>query len=197
MISAVLAVPVIASGGAGGKRFRAVPDRYVALRSFALSPGQWEELQIPVSMAFFFKNSVEDRVVAFYPSPAGATESLLPLDAGTFADEQDHRVNRRPAEVHRQRRGCELIVQLADLVDEQAADQRSEDGGYARRASPYAERSALLLAFERARQDGQRPGHEDGSRRTRGGEEQQDERAAGHPPRLAARPGPCGGVEAV
>lgn len=68
-------------GGAGGKRFRAVPDRYVALRGFALSPGQWEELQIPVGMAFFFKNSVEDRVVAFYPSPAGATESLLPLDA--------------------------------------------------------------------------------------------------------------------
>lgn len=72
---------LFASGGAGGKRFRAVPDRYVALRSFALSPGQWEELQIPVSMAFFFKNSQEDRVVGFYPSPAGATESLLPLDA--------------------------------------------------------------------------------------------------------------------
>jgi hypothetical protein len=32
-------------------------------------------------MAFFFKNSAEERVVAFYPSPAGATESLLPLDA--------------------------------------------------------------------------------------------------------------------
>ncbi len=72
---------LFSAGGAGGKRFRAVPDRYVALKGFALSPGQWEELQIPVAMAFFFKNSVEDRVVAFYPSPAGATESLLPLDA--------------------------------------------------------------------------------------------------------------------
>jgi hypothetical protein len=72
---------LFSSGGAGGKRFRAVPDRYVALKGFALDPGQWEELQIPVAMAFFFKNSVEDRVVAFYPSPAGATESLLPLDA--------------------------------------------------------------------------------------------------------------------
>ena len=28
-----------------------------------------------------FRNSVQDRVVAFYPSPAGATESELPLDA--------------------------------------------------------------------------------------------------------------------
>ena len=72
---------LFSQGGAGGIRFRAVPDRYLALPGFALSPGQWEELQIPVSMAFFFHNSQEDRVVAFYPSPAGATESLLPLDA--------------------------------------------------------------------------------------------------------------------
>lgn len=68
-------------GGAGGKRFRAVPDRYVALPGFALGAGQWDELQIPVGMAFFFYNSQEERFVAFYPSPAGATESLLPLDA--------------------------------------------------------------------------------------------------------------------
>ncbi len=72
---------LFAGGGAGGNRFRAVPERYITLRSFALSPGQWEELQIPVAMAFFFRNSVEDRVVAFYPSPAGATESMLALDA--------------------------------------------------------------------------------------------------------------------
>jgi hypothetical protein len=32
-------------------------------------------------MAFFFTNSELDKTVAFYPSPAGATESLLPLDA--------------------------------------------------------------------------------------------------------------------
>ena len=37
-------------------------------------------LQIPVSVAFFFVNSTLDRVAAFYPSPAGATESLLSLD---------------------------------------------------------------------------------------------------------------------
>lgn len=72
---------LFSADGAGGKRFRAVPERYLTLRGFALSPGQWEELQIPVAMAFFFHNSREDRVVAFYPSPAGATESLLPLDA--------------------------------------------------------------------------------------------------------------------
>ena len=67
--------------GAGGRRFRAVPDRYVAFPDIRLTPAQWETLQIPVSVAFFFVNSSLARVAAFYPSPAGATESLLPLDA--------------------------------------------------------------------------------------------------------------------
>ena len=66
--------------GAGGHRYRAVPDRYLSFPDFALSPGQWDSLQIPVSVAFFFVNSSLDRVAAFYPSPAGATESLLSLD---------------------------------------------------------------------------------------------------------------------
>ena len=34
-------------------------------------------------MAFFFRNSRSGEVSGFYPSPAGATESLLPLDAWT------------------------------------------------------------------------------------------------------------------
>jgi hypothetical protein len=57
-----------------------VPDDYRALPSLEVSPGQWDQLQIPVSVAFFFYNSQLGRVAAFYPSPAGATESLLPLD---------------------------------------------------------------------------------------------------------------------
>jgi len=67
--------------GAGGQRYRAVPDRYLSFPSFRLSPAQWDGLQIPVSVAFFFLNSSLERVAAFYPSPAGATESLLSLDA--------------------------------------------------------------------------------------------------------------------
>jgi hypothetical protein len=46
----------------------------------ALTPTQWDNLQIPVSTAFFFFNSEAEQLVAFYPSPAGATESLLPVD---------------------------------------------------------------------------------------------------------------------
>ena len=72
---------VFAPQGAGGTRFRAVPDRYVSFPDFALSASQWDALQIPVGVAFFFMNSSLDHVAAFYPSPAGATESLLSLDS--------------------------------------------------------------------------------------------------------------------
>ena len=42
---------------------------------------------VPISMAFFFRSTPDARVVAFYPSPAGATESLLPLE--TWTDIED------------------------------------------------------------------------------------------------------------
>jgi hypothetical protein len=68
------------SEGAGGVHYRAVPDRYLAFPDFQLSPGQWDSLQIPVGIAFFFFNSALGRVAAFYPGPAGATESELALE---------------------------------------------------------------------------------------------------------------------
>lgn len=62
-------------------RYRAVPERYLSFPEFALTPGAWASLEIPVNLAFFFRNSTLGRTVAFYPGPAGATESELPLDA--------------------------------------------------------------------------------------------------------------------
>lgn len=59
--------------------YRAVPDRYLAFPD--LPAPVWEELALPVGMAFLFVNSDLQRVVAFYPGPAGATESELPLQA--------------------------------------------------------------------------------------------------------------------
>ena len=41
----------------------------------------WESLQLPINLAFFLPSTPAGRVVAFYPSPAGATESLVPLEA--------------------------------------------------------------------------------------------------------------------
>lgn len=72
---------VFAPEGAGGARFRSVPDRFVSFPDFTLSAAEWDALQIPVGVAFFFVNSALGRVAGFYPSPAGATESLLSLEA--------------------------------------------------------------------------------------------------------------------
>jgi uncharacterized protein DUF5947 len=67
--------------GASGGHFKRVPTERRRLRDVRLGADFWERLQIPVRLAFFFENSEAQRVVAFYPGPAGATESLLPLDA--------------------------------------------------------------------------------------------------------------------
>jgi hypothetical protein len=50
------------------------------LADFKLTGEQWDRLQIPVGIAFFFFNSAIGRIAAFYPGAAGATESLLPLE---------------------------------------------------------------------------------------------------------------------
>jgi hypothetical protein len=68
-------------GAAGGGHYRLVPDRRLRLADFEMDDVAWEELRIPVDMAFFFHRSDAGRVVAYYPSPAGPTESLLELDA--------------------------------------------------------------------------------------------------------------------
>jgi hypothetical protein len=70
-----------------GTKYKRVPRRVLALADFHLSDGQWESLMIPISMAFFFRSTPDSRVVTFYPSPAGATESLLPLE--TWKDIED------------------------------------------------------------------------------------------------------------
>lgn len=67
--------------GADQGRYRTVPDRYLRITPFTLPPPAWAALQIPVGMAFVVGNTQLDRTVAFYPSPGGATESELPLDA--------------------------------------------------------------------------------------------------------------------
>jgi hypothetical protein len=62
-------------------RYRLVPDRRLFLEDFELSDAQWDSLRIPVDMAFFFYSTPAERVVVFYPSPMGPTESLLKLSA--------------------------------------------------------------------------------------------------------------------
>jgi hypothetical protein len=67
--------------GAGGGHFRLVPTSVRLVTDFELDDALWQRLRLPVDMAFFFESSAVERTVAFYPSPLGATESLLELDA--------------------------------------------------------------------------------------------------------------------
>ncbi|MGD0362226.1 MAG: DUF5947 family protein [Bryobacteraceae bacterium] len=71
-------------GSQAGSKYKRVPRRIRFLAGFRLTDAEWAGLTIPINMAFFFKSSPEARVVAQYPSPAGATESQLPLD--TWSD---------------------------------------------------------------------------------------------------------------
>jgi hypothetical protein len=63
------------------ERYRLVPSRRLRLEDFRLDELTWERLRLPVEMAFFFRSSAAGRVTAFYPSPMGATESRLEIDA--------------------------------------------------------------------------------------------------------------------
>src|ERR1700676_3836966 len=64
-----------------GVKFKRVPRRVRALPGFTLSDAEWNGLMVPINMAFFFRSSLENRVIVLYPSPAGATESLLALES--------------------------------------------------------------------------------------------------------------------
>jgi len=49
------------------------------LENFLLTDADWDTLNIPIGLAFFQKTQA--RIIAFYPGPAGPTESLLELNA--------------------------------------------------------------------------------------------------------------------
>lgn len=67
--------------GARGRKYHLVPRRYLALPDFHMTDEQWDELMIPVNMVYIFRSTLAKRAVAFYPSPAGAMESLLSLES--------------------------------------------------------------------------------------------------------------------
>jgi hypothetical protein len=92
-------------------RYRAVPDRYLAFPDFALDRRAWETLQIPVGLAFFFTNSALGRTVAFYPGPAGATESELDLETWNTLHGKDSRIDLLADDVEA------LLVRLPERED--------------------------------------------------------------------------------
>jgi len=65
----------------GEARYRPTGSRTLWLDGLALSDELWASFQIPIGLAFFVHSSETGNVVGLYPSPAGATECALDLDA--------------------------------------------------------------------------------------------------------------------
>jgi hypothetical protein len=63
-----------------GGRFKLIPRDARVLPGFRMTDARWDGLSLPINLAFFFQNSATGRITALYPSPAGATESLLSLE---------------------------------------------------------------------------------------------------------------------
>ncbi|MEO7197167.1 MAG: DUF5947 family protein [Solirubrobacterales bacterium] len=61
----------------GEAAFRPAGVRTEWLEGFDLPDEAWASFNIPVGLAFFMRTGDPDRVVSFYPSPAGATESEI------------------------------------------------------------------------------------------------------------------------
>jgi hypothetical protein len=64
-----------------GRKLLRIPRDARLLPAFALTDAQWASLRLPIDLAFFVHNLAAGRVIAYYPSPAGNTESQLNLDA--------------------------------------------------------------------------------------------------------------------
>jgi hypothetical protein len=72
----------------GAGKYRRVPRRVLFLSDFQLNEVQWQRLQLPIQLAFIFKqearqDEARQTITALYPSPAGPTEALIETEAWT------------------------------------------------------------------------------------------------------------------
>lgn len=80
-------------------RFKLVPSDIRHLSDFDLSDSEWENFALPINLAFFFYSTPQQKMNAMYPSPAGATESLLPLTAWATLVERNSELTTMAADV--------------------------------------------------------------------------------------------------
>ncbi len=62
-------------------RYHTIPQRIRRLADVEIPNELWDSLGLPVNMAFFQRQAATGKVVAYYPSPGGPTQSSLQLDA--------------------------------------------------------------------------------------------------------------------
>ncbi len=75
--------------GQGASHYRRIPRDARKLDGFLMSDELWQSLMIPINLAFFYRQASTGQVVAMYPSPAGAIESMLSFDTWTQIEAQN------------------------------------------------------------------------------------------------------------
>ena len=98
LVCACDACAILFSGQSSAK-FKRLPRHIRYLPEFQMTDAQWEGLMIPIELAFFFKDGASGRVLAFYPGPAGAIESLLSLETWQDIEQQNLAVREMSADV--------------------------------------------------------------------------------------------------
>jgi hypothetical protein len=64
-----------------GAKFKLIPRDTRALPDFHMTDAEWENLALPIDLAFFVYHTPQEKMTAMYPSPAGPMESLLTLNS--------------------------------------------------------------------------------------------------------------------
>lgn len=146
------------AAGSGGGRWRAVPDRWLALTGEA---AVWERLDVPVGVVFFVVESSGETARAHYPGPAGVVESSLPLAgwAGITADHPAVASLEPDVEavlVRRDGASTEAYIVPIDACYELAGRLRGRWQGLGRGPGGHAEVDAFFAEVQ-TRATGERP----------------------------------------
>ena len=81
IVCACEACAILFSHRSSNRPFLRIPRDAYQLSCFVISDADWAAMRLPIDLAFFVASSEERRVIAYYLSPAGSTESLLDLEA--------------------------------------------------------------------------------------------------------------------
>lgn len=93
------ACAILFSAAKAELKYKRVPRRALFLPDFEMSDFQWNDLLIPIKMAFFFYSTPARKTLAMYPSPAGPVESLLEFETWREIENQNPLLRKMEADV--------------------------------------------------------------------------------------------------
>lgn len=99
-------------GNQDAGRYRRVPRDVWFLPEFELSDVAWEGFSIPINLAFFVHSTPAGRILAYYPSPGGAVQSLVAPDVWDALVEENPVLRRFEPDVE-----CLLVNRVGETCD--------------------------------------------------------------------------------